>query len=323
MEKPHCRFPATVALAESNDRIHNWLLPSCPVAANSHSLPIRRKRHGAKVGREGKGGCFGRQDRRTHYSLPGRCFAKMDQRQRGIEGGSTVQLWPARRAKAKEARCRQQRRIFFKEKRDSVADVAEAAAGVFFEAAAEQAADADRGVGRECGEVGLALDDGGKGVDHAVATKGGAAGEHLVEDAAKGPEVRALIDGLAAGLLGTHVGGGAEDHSDFGGVEVDGFPLVERDGAVGFAGVAGDRLGEAKVEYLDDGLGGDLYVGRLERPRWTTPLQWAASSASAIWPAMRSVSLRGMGPKRRRSARVSPSTSSRMSAWRSPSVSKP
>ena len=147
-----------------------------------------------------------------HHGLPGRCFAKMDQRQgKQQEDRHTSHGRPDARMPSR-GRCRQQRRIFFKEKRDAVAYVAEAAPGVFFEAAAEQAADAGGGVGRECGEVGFALDDGGEGVDHAVATKGGAAGEHLVEDAAEGPDVGALIDWLAAGLFGAHVRGGAEDH---------------------------------------------------------------------------------------------------------------
>ena len=39
------------------------------------------------------------------------------------------------------------------------------------------------------------------------------AGEHLVEDDAEGPDVGALVDGLALRLLRRHVGGGADDHS--------------------------------------------------------------------------------------------------------------
>ena len=39
------------------------------------------------------------------------------------------------------------------------------------------------------------------------------AGQHLVEHAAERPDVRALVDRLAARLLGTHVGGRAEDHA--------------------------------------------------------------------------------------------------------------
>jgi hypothetical protein len=81
-------------------------------------------------------------------------------------------------------------------------------------------------------EVGLAFDYGGESVDHAVATKGGAAGEHLEENAAEGPEVGALVDGLASGLLGAHVSGGAQDHADLGGADADGFKLAEWDGGV-------------------------------------------------------------------------------------------
>ena len=35
--------------------------------------------------------------------------------------------------------------------------------------------------------------------------------EHFVENHAEGPDVGTLIDRLTAGLLGRHVGGGAED----------------------------------------------------------------------------------------------------------------
>ena len=41
--------------------------------------------------------------------------------------------------------------------------------------------------------------------------KGWAAGKHFIEDAAERPDVRALVDRLAARLLGAHVGRRSED----------------------------------------------------------------------------------------------------------------
>ena len=83
-----------------------------------------------------------------HYGLPGRCFAKMDQRQRKQQEDRHSSYGRPDARMPSRGRCRQQRRIFFKEQRDAVADVAEAPPGVFFEAAAQQAADAGGGVRR-------------------------------------------------------------------------------------------------------------------------------------------------------------------------------
>ena len=44
-----------------------------------------------------------------------------------------------------------------------------------------------------------------------VACERRTAREHLVQDAAEGPDIRALVDDLAAGLLRAHIGGRAED----------------------------------------------------------------------------------------------------------------
>ena len=62
--------------------------------------------------------------------------------------------------------------------------------------------------------VGFVLDDRGERVGDRLAVRNGRrAGQHLVQHAAERPDVRPLVHGLAARLLRTHVGSGAEDDS--------------------------------------------------------------------------------------------------------------
>ena len=65
--------------------------------------------------------------------------------------------------------------------------------------------------GREPPPVRFALEDRGHRVGHGFPIERLPAGQHLVEDAAKGPDVGALVDRPAARLLGAHVGRGAEN----------------------------------------------------------------------------------------------------------------
>ena len=51
------------------------------------------------------------------------------------------------------------------------------------------------------------------------------------------------------------------------------------------------------------------------RSRWTIPLSWASSSASAICRATTTASSTGSGPRFKRSARSSPSASSMTRRW--------
>ena len=48
-------------------------------------------------------------------------------------------------------------------------------------------------------------------VSDAVSPANAAPGQHLVEDAAKRPDISALVDALPASLLRAHIGGRAED----------------------------------------------------------------------------------------------------------------
>src|SRR5262249_30830754 len=98
-----------------------------------------------------------------------------------------------------------------------VSDVTEAAARVLLQTAAQQAADGGRSLRRDGGEIWRVLDDGGQGFGNILAGVDRTAGEHLAEHDAEGPNVGALVYGLAFSLLRGHIGGGAEDHAHLGG----------------------------------------------------------------------------------------------------------
>ena len=92
----------------------------------------------------------------------------------------------------------------------------------------------------------------------------GPAGEHLEEDDTEGPDVGPLVDGLAARLLGGHVGGGAEDDAGQGARAGQGGGLGEVDRRPACAQVAAPGLGEAEVEHLDLPVGRELHVRGLQ-----------------------------------------------------------
>lgn len=134
-----------------------------------------------------------------------------------------------------------------------------AGGGCFRKAAIEEGLETGGG---GCDGRGCIAEDGGKGFDGGWGVEGAASGEHFVEDGAEGENVATVVDGLAAGLFGSHVGHGAEE--DPGGGEV----LAEGDGD-GF-GVLGDgtgegrlELGETEIEDLEAALA-DHEVGRFE-----------------------------------------------------------
>jgi hypothetical protein len=63
------------------------------------------------------------------------------------------------------------------------------------------------------GPIRIDLEHGGKCVDHRLTAERWLAGQHLEQHAPEGPDVGTLVDGLSLCLLGTHVGGGAEDRA--------------------------------------------------------------------------------------------------------------
>ena len=125
--------------------------------------------------------------------------------------------------------------------------------------------DVRRGRLREGGEVGLAGQHRREHVAHRLAVEEPAAGEHLVEHDAEGPDVGATIRRPAARLLRRHVGGGAEDEAGGGAGAGEGGRLREGRRAAGTGVVVpAPRLGEAEVEHLDLSVGRQLHVRRLE-----------------------------------------------------------
>ena len=142
-----------------------------------------------------------------------------------------------------------------------VADVAQAFPRIALEAAGEQPSRRGRSRFGQRAPVHLGAQHPREHVAHRLAREEPPAGEHLVEHDAEGPDVGALVDGLAAGLLGRHVGGGAEDQA--GGRAGVGEGRGVRQ--IGGRGVrAFPRLGEAEVEHFDLAVGRELDVGGLE-----------------------------------------------------------
>ena len=95
--------------------------------------------------------------------------------------------------------------------------------------------------------------------DERVAVERPRAGDHLVEHDAEGEDVRAVVDGAPLGLLGRHVGGGAEDHALHGQCASVVSRLTSGPGAGLLA-----QLGETEVEDLDVLVVGDHDVAGLE-----------------------------------------------------------
>ena len=157
--------------------------------------------------------------------------------------------------------------------------------------------------------VELARQDRREHVRHRLAVEEPLAGEHLEEHDAEGPDVGALVDGPAARLLGRHVGGGAEDEPGRGAGVGEGGRLRQVGGRAGARASAEQALARPKSRTLTLPSGVTLTLAGL-RSRWTMPFSCASSRASAICFAMASASSTGIGPRFRRSARSSPSTSS-------------
>ena len=116
------------------------------------------------------------------------------------------------------------------------ADVLEAGLEVSIQAALDEIAD---GAYRYLVDVDIAFDDVGQRMGNGLAVEEAFACQQFVEDDAEGPDVGSAVDGLAGGLLGAHVAGGAEDQAGLGWAH----------GECGFAfGRPFDGFGEAEIE---------------------------------------------------------------------------
>ena len=91
-----------------------------------------------------------------------------------------------------------------------------------------------------------------------VALEGPLAGETLIEHAAKRPDVRSFVDGVALGLLGAHVGRRAEQGPGQGDIARESCGVGRQ--------ILDDHLGQPEVQDLDLAVGSDLDVVRLEIP---------------------------------------------------------
>ena len=122
-----------------------------------------------------------------------------------------------------------------------------------------------------------------------------APGQHLVEHAAERPDVGALVDRQSARLLGTHVGGRADDGA------LRASPAAPPAHASGRATTPSPptALARPKSSTFTTPSGVILMFAGF-RSRWTIPLSWATSSASAICRAMASASTERQPRARRR-----------------------
>jgi hypothetical protein len=145
-----------------------------------------------------------------------------------------------------------------------IGDVVQALPAVFLQAARHQSPDAARHASRQRVEVGIELQHRRQRVRDRVALEGRAPAEHLVEHRAERPHVAAVVHAVAAGLLGTHVGRGAQDHTGQRAGRGQRGGHGRTDLVRSRCGGILERAGQTEVEHLDPPVSADLDVGRLE-----------------------------------------------------------
>ena len=139
-----------------------------------------------------------------------------------------------------------------------VADIAEPAVDVLFETSREEASNGVRRHRRQRAQVGLPLEHGGEDVGNRRARERWASRQELVEQAAEGPDVGALVELLPAHLLGAHVRRRTHDDAGVRGVHRHRRRLVRR------ARGRLDGLRQTEVEDLHHPRFGQHDVGGLE-----------------------------------------------------------
>ena len=145
-----------------------------------------------------------------------------------------------------------------------LADVAQPASGIPFEAAPHQLPHRRGSCGRQGVPGDLLAHDGRQHVRHGLSGEQPLARQHLVEHDAEGPDVRTLVDRPAARLLRAHVGRGAEDDSRRAHVPRQRGRERGHVAAAGARRIAVVGLGEAEIEDLHAAVGSRLDVGGLE-----------------------------------------------------------
>ncbi len=198
-----------------------------------------------------------------------------------------------------------------------VAGVALPAPDVLLEATPQQSLHRQRGAVRKRRPVGLALEDRNQDVGRRRTVERTPAGQHLIQHAAEGPEVRPAVQTRATRLLRAHVASGAH-HGAAGGRQ-------RRDGCCPGRLVLGFH--QSEIEHFRVAAGGDLDVGRLEvavhqavlvrgfERRGDSAIRGEArrSASAAARPRRRPASRRRRVPSR---CRTRPRTRPARTAWR-------
>ena len=160
----------------------------------------------------------GQSDRRARVGI-GRPRAEQegsrcngDEGQRCCENGDVPFSAPDRGGdrRIRRSECRFITQIKFEK---GIADVAQSGLGILLQTSFEEHSNPLRRFYRKSTPIGVVLDHRCDHIDERLAPKRRPAGEHLIQHAAKRPDVRALIDRQSTRLLRTHVCGRPQDYT--------------------------------------------------------------------------------------------------------------
>jgi hypothetical protein len=152
------------------------------------------------------------------------------------------------------------------ERQPHVADVGGALPQILAQADLQHADDAGWKIGWQPGVVRIPLQHLRQRQRDLLVPERAVPRQHLVEDCAERPDVRAPVRGLSARLLGTHVRGRTQDHSRLGHRRSGDGRRHRRAASRGARPLRIERLGQTEVENLDRAVGADLDVGGLQIP---------------------------------------------------------
>ena len=148
-------------------------------------------------------------------------------------------------------------------------DIAQTHAGIAIQAPPGQDADGRRCRGGELRHIDIGAQDVGQSVRNGLAGEQTVAGQHLPQHHAEGPDIGAAVHGLAAGLLGAHVAGRAQNDPGLGRPHGNGGRICLLAGAPGvFLG----GLCQAEIQHLDITIGTHFDIGGLQVAMDDAPL---------------------------------------------------